>query len=217
MLEAAAAHSSERLRRRRYIAAPICATSARSMPPNMPTAGSFARCSAASSPARCAGPRPCGPCSPQRRTALVECGPGKVLTCSQPAHRARRGSACVASRIRLSLQAALAPRSSGGFAMLNEDLALVTGASRGIGRAIALALGGRRSPRRRHRHHRRRGRTRLSGGFSGRADWRAAAPSGCRWMPHRSQQLVADLEAPRVCRRFSSTTPASRATCCCCA
>ena len=73
---------------------------------------------------------------------LIECGPGKVLTGLN--RRIERSASCFALEDPDSLAAGAggdhAPRS--GSTCLSRDLALVTGASRGIGRAIALALGG---------------------------------------------------------------------------
>ena len=71
-------------------------------------------------------------------THIVECGPGKVLAGHDEAHRP---GVAVASRSPTapSLEQALAAL-KGGMSMLEGKVALVTGASRGIGRAIAAEL-----------------------------------------------------------------------------
>ncbi len=74
-------------------------------------------------------------------TTLIECGPGKVLTGLNRRIERRPDLAMLAIEDRRNLAAAL--RSRGECNRLEGEVALVTGASRGIGRAIAIALGRR--------------------------------------------------------------------------
>ncbi len=70
---------------------------------------------------------------------LIECGPGKVLTGLNK--RIDRGGSVQYLSIDDAAPARCRAHCHGEIArMLENDVALVTGASRGIGRAIALAL-----------------------------------------------------------------------------
>ena len=73
-------------------------------------------------------------------TTFVECGPGKVLTSLNRRIERRADLKMLALEDPASLAAALAACKEYAT-MLEKELALVTGASRGIGRAIALELG----------------------------------------------------------------------------
>jgi 3-oxoacyl-ACP reductase-like protein len=66
---------------------------------------------------------------------VAECGPGKVL--AGLTKRCADGVVGVALADIGSIEANLGP----GVSMLTDKIALVTGATRGIGRAIALELG----------------------------------------------------------------------------
>jgi acyl transferase domain-containing protein len=70
-------------------------------------------------------------------TTVVECGPGKVL--AGLTKRCADGLTSIALADLTTIEATSCQ--SGGRAMLNGQIALVTGASRGIGQAIALELG----------------------------------------------------------------------------
>ena len=78
---------------------------------------------------------------PRPIAQVIECGPGKVLTAlNRRIERARRAQL---PRARGSgFAAGGAHGDAGKTPMLENEVALVTGASRGIGHAIALALGG---------------------------------------------------------------------------
>ena len=94
--------------------------------------------------------------------------------------------------------------------MLESDLALVTGASRGIGRAIALALGGAGATVV-GTATTAEGAARLSADFRGR---RHPGPRPGLDRDRAGFDRGADRCAgrgPRVCRRSWSTTPGSRA------
>ena len=71
--------------------------------------------------------------------ALIECGPGKVLTGLNRRIERRANLACIALEDPAAISMPRSPRAPEP-PMLDNELALVTGASRGIGRAIALAL-----------------------------------------------------------------------------
>ena len=75
-------------------------------------------------------------------TTFVECGPGRVLDLARQAHRAATRTADAGHR-RSGFACSRTDRGTGDSSMLENEVALVTGASRGIGRAIALELGRR--------------------------------------------------------------------------
>ena len=101
--------------------------------------------------------------------------------------------------------------------LLDGKVALVTGASRGIGRAIAQALAARgrdRGAGRARRGEARRGgaarsRPRAARPTRSRSTWRTAP----RWRP----AFATRPRGARAASTTSSTTPASPATTCCCA
>ena len=92
---------------------------------------------------------------------------------------------------------------------LKDKSRLVTGASRGIGKAIAARAGQARRHRRRHGDHRGRRRSRSATTF---------APAGVRGggaqldvrLGRNVDSVVADFEKSTGRFRSSSTTPASR-------
>ena len=140
---------------------------------------------------------------------IVECGPGKVL-----AGMVKRIDAdAVVGR---GVRPGVAGRSEGAAGMSDVSdrsgqVALVTGASRGIGRAIALALAAARRQGHRHRDQRSRRRRRSA------RRWRrmpAAAASCSTSTTAPRVDAAIDAIVKRARRRCTcwSTTPASRAT-----
>ena len=90
--------------------------------------------------------------------------------------------------------------------MLENQVALVTGASRGIGHAIALALGGGGCARHRHGDHA-GGRRALTASCSRRTDTTAAGRS---WMARDAASIEALMARAR--RRRTSSPPSSSTT-----
>ena len=91
----------------------------------------------------------------------------------------------------------------------------MTGATRGIGRAIALALAHGRRDGRRHRDHRRRRREDRRYLCARPASRARASRSTSPMPPPIDAALVDDRDDVTARSRSSSTTPASRATTCC--
>ena len=106
-----------------------------------PTASASRSRSSCSSP--CAGPTPCARCSAGGATTFVECGPGKVLTSLNRRIERKPDLKMLALDDPASIAAALAACGDNRMSSLAGEFAFVTGATRGIGRAIALELGRR--------------------------------------------------------------------------
>ena len=83
---------------------------------------------------------------------IVECGPGRVLTGLNRAHRANEEIAMLAIEDAGIAAAGAAGLQEQGMTeqTLAQEIALVTGASRGIGRAIAIELARRGATCHRH-------------------------------------------------------------------
>ncbi len=97
--------------------------------------------------------------------------------------------------------------------MLNGEVALVTGASRGIGAAIAARLSAD-GARVIGTATTREGAVRISEALAARGGRGAVLDVVSQ---DSIDALIADIESTEGPSAFFATTPASRATCCCCA
>src|SRR5579864_6853059 len=110
------------------------------MPRRTPSRPTCARCWCGRSQARCAGPTRCARCRSPASRRSSSAGRAGCSPASTAASRSAQISASMRSRTRPPW--GRRSRQPGESPMLEKEVALVTGASRGIGHAIALALGG---------------------------------------------------------------------------
>ena len=161
--------------------------------------------------ARCAGSRRCRRSARRGVDARRRVRPGQGAGRPDQAHRrpTLRRRRCSTRRRSPTRQALLAM--SDASDSIDGQVALVTGASRGIGRGDRAGTGAARATRRRHRDHRsrrggdRRCARRPSGGRGMRRSTSTTAPR----VEALIDEIVKDLRRPCTCW---STTPASRAT-----